>query len=120
MLDRITHPEKFIDAEAKGADWIKKQKKEHAGLGEIIRSFFSLKSTDHNPMANLVFKSGSLLAGGSIYLASFLENTDRPILVGAVLLAFGVEGVGTSIIATRDSMERRGIERKRKLQRAVS
>src|SRR3989338_5445121 len=121
MLDKITNPEKFIDAEEKGADWIKAQKKEYSGFGEIVKSFFGLKSPDHDPFANAVFKYGGAFVGAdSLYMSQFLERSDRPFLVGGILLTWGIAGTLTAIMGTRDSMKRRGIERKRKLQRAVS
>lgn len=119
MLDRISNPEKFIDAERAGADWVKAQRKECGGFLEIVRSYFSLKSTDHNPLANFVFKyNGTFVAGSSMYHAQFLENADKPLFVGGILLIWGIMGASTTVMGTRDSMDRRKIERQRKLARS--
>lgn len=116
MFDRISNPEKFIDAEQAGADWIREQKKEYADLWEIVKSYFSLKSTDHDPFANFVMKYGGTFVGGeSLYLLKYLENADKPFLVGGVLLTWGIMGILITAMATRDSMKRRKIERQRKL-----
>ncbi len=121
MLDKITNPDKFIDAEKVGSTWISDQKKEYKGFKEVVRSFFSLKSTFHNPITNIVLKYGGLsLAGGSIYSAKFVENTNDPLVIGGILLTWGVAGVGTTIMGTMDSMSQRIIERKRKLEKTKS
>lgn len=120
MLDRISNPEKFIDAEKAGSAWISEQRKEYKGLEEVVRSFFSSKSTNYQPFANLLFKFGGIyVAGASSNYGRFVENTDNPLYVGGTLLYMGLFGVGTSVMATRDSMKRRKIERERKLQRVT-
>lgn len=121
MLDRITQPEKFIDAEHAGADWIKEQKKEYSGLGEIMKSFFSSKSTLHDPIANFVFKYGGIfLAGASAYSVKFLERTDNPLFFGGIFLIWGLAGIAATSTATLDSLYSRETERKRKREKITT
>ncbi|MEK7648992.1 MAG: hypothetical protein AAB400_03720 [Patescibacteria group bacterium] len=121
MFDRITHPEKFIDAEHAGKNWIAQEKKNYTGFSEVLKSFLSLKNTEFNPMYSIVFKyGGTAVAGMSAYGTKFLERTEDPLLVGGVLLASGVLGLSTIVMGTVDSMKRRKILQERKLARKTS
>lgn len=120
MLDRITHPEKFIDAERAGTDWVKAQKKEYPGFSEVVKSFFSLKSMTHDPVANFFMKLSGV-AGGALFTYSqrVAENSNHPYFMGGSLIVLGIGGILATGAGTLDSMDRRKIERARKAARVA-
>lgn len=121
MFDRITHPEKFIDAERVGLDWIKDQKEEYKGLAEAVRSFFSLKSMTHDPVANFFIKlSGVAGTELLVYTQKVAENSSHPYFTGGTLITLGIGGILAAGAGTLDSMHRRKIERERKTKKAAA
>lgn len=117
MFNRITHPEELLPtaAETRGQEWIDSQKDKYGGLGEVVRSFFSLRNMEYDSFGGIILKYGGLfVAGGSAYMARFLERADRPEIIGAFLLIWGLAGLGSAAISTRSSMDKRREDRERK------
>ena len=121
MSEKMTSPENNTSAEQAGTAWLSEKKKEHAGLGEIIRSFFSIKSGVYDPVANIAYKIGgvyitSVIAFYSPQLIEGVLKSDYPLLIGAMFLTFGATGIGTVSLGTLDSMKGRKREREQKLR----
>lgn len=111
MLDRITQPEKFVDAETRGANWIREQKKESPKLIEIIKSFFSAESLIH-PSVNVLIKalSASLLAANALHRTIPLN----PSYVATGFICLGVIGAGGLTAATLETMRARELKRQKR------